>query len=58
MSQEEVEKFLGRLLTEDVFRQKAAKTPVDACRNEGYVLSAEELAAIRGEDSTRFSLAA
>lgn len=56
MSQEGVEKFLGRLLTDDVFRQKAAKSPADACRDEGYVLSAEELAAIRGEDLTRFSL--
>ncbi|GLI37446.1 Franean1_4349 family RiPP [Geobacter hydrogenophilus] len=53
MSQEGVEKFLGRLLTDDAFRHRAESSPADACRLEGYTLSVEELQAIRGEDFAR-----
>ena len=53
MSQEAVERFLGRLLTDDAFRQRAASSLVDASRKEGYLLSSEELAAIGKEDIKR-----
>ncbi|AAR35953.2 MAG: hypothetical protein ACD_75C01304G0002 [uncultured bacterium] len=46
MTQEAVEKFLGRLLTDDGFRQRAIVSLADACREEGYRLSSEELRAV------------
>ncbi len=58
MSQEGVEKFLGRLLTDDAFRQRTANSPADACREEGYALSVEELQAIKGEDFARIDMVA
>ncbi len=58
MSQEGVEKFLGRLLTDDAFRHRAVSSPADACRLEGYALSVEELQAIRREDLARLAIVA
>jgi hypothetical protein len=58
MSQEAVEKFLGRLLTDHAFRQKAAKSAAAACREQGYILSGEELRAISGEDFARLATVA
>jgi len=46
VTQEAVEKFLGRLLTDDGFRQRAMVSLADACREEGYRLSSEELRAV------------
>jgi hypothetical protein len=54
MSQEALERFLGRLLTDDAFRLRAASALSAACREEGYHLSDEELRAIRREDFARF----
>ena len=53
MSQEAVERFLGRLLTDDEFRKRATTALADACREEGYSLSHEELRAIGPEDFER-----
>lgn len=50
MSQEMVEKFLGRLLTDDGFRRKAVRSLAETCREEGYLLSEEELESIRERD--------
>jgi hypothetical protein len=50
MSQEMVEKLLGRLLTDDLFRQRAVLSLADSCRAEGFLLSGEELESIRPED--------
>jgi hypothetical protein len=50
MSQEAVERFLGRLLTDDTFRRRAARALAQACREEGYSLTGEELRAIRRQD--------
>lgn len=50
MSQEMVEKLLGRLLTDDDFRQRAVRSLVESCRQEGFSLSCEELESIRRED--------
>lgn len=50
MSQEMVEKLLGRLLTDDRFRRRAARCLAESCREEGFFLSGEELESIRRED--------
>ena len=42
MTQESVEKVLGRLLTDDIFRNRAKESLIEACLEEGYLLSAEE----------------
>ena len=44
MSQESVERFLGRLMTDDRFRERAKTTLEQSCFNEGYVLSKLESA--------------
>jgi hypothetical protein len=54
MSQDAVERFLGRLLTDNAFRRKAAKSLAAACSEQGYLLSGEELRAITREDLARF----
>lgn len=46
MSQEAVEKILGRLLTDDGFRCRAFDSLAELCRTEGYAISAEELRVI------------
>ncbi len=43
MSQEAVEKVLGRLLTDDQFRQYAAVSLEEVCIQQGYPLSPAEL---------------
>jgi len=42
MTQESVEKVLGRLLTDDIFRSRASEGLNEACLEEGYLLSDEE----------------
>jgi len=42
MTQESVEKVLGRLLTDDIFRNRARESLNRACMEEGYLLSEEE----------------
>lgn len=42
MTQESVEKVLGRLLTDDIFRNRARESLNRACLEEGYLLSDEE----------------
>lgn len=57
MSQEAVERFFGRLLTDDAFRNRAADALADTCRAEGYQLSEEEMKAITAEDLARLAQA-
>ncbi len=42
MTQESVEKVLGRLLTDDIFRNRVKESLNEACLEEGYLLSEEE----------------
>ena len=57
MSQEAVERFLGRLLTDDTFRKRAEKSTVEnACREGGYDLNASEAGAINHDDIARLNL--
>lgn len=58
MSQEMVERFLGRLLTDDGYRQLAMRSVPDACRDGGYSLTAEELMVITRGDLVRIELIA
>jgi hypothetical protein len=42
MTQESVEKVLGRMLTDDIFRNRVKESLNEACLEEGYLLSEEE----------------
>ena len=55
MSQDAVERLLGRLLTDDWFRQQAAQCLATACHAEGYLLSDEELHCIGANDLQQFA---
>lgn len=56
MSQEAVERLLGRLLTDDAFRTRAEKSITDVCREAGYDLSAGELNCICKNDIARLNV--
>ncbi|WP_408967446.1 Franean1_4349 family RiPP [Oryzomonas sp.] len=43
MSQDSVERFLGRVITDEHFRQKASKSIKNACTKEGLTLSQREI---------------
>ena len=58
MSQDAVEKVLGRMLTDDQFRRRASQDLVAVCREKGYLLDDEELALIGKFDVTSLSTAA
>ena len=56
MSQECLEMLLGRLLTDDSFRSKAATRLASLCEEEGYRLTPDELRLIRPEDIVRLTM--
>lgn len=56
MSQIEVERFLGRLMTDAQFRRKAATSLGSACFAGGYALSRRELDLLERIDFPCFSL--
>lgn len=58
MSQDAVEKLLGRMLTDDQFRRRTSQNLVAACREQGYLLDDEELELVSKFDSTVLSPAA
>lgn len=58
MSQEAVERFLGRLLTDDAFRKRAAISIEGVCREAGFDLNSGELSAFDRDDLIRLDLVA
>ncbi|MDD2272807.1 MAG: Os1348 family NHLP clan protein [Desulfuromonadaceae bacterium] len=56
MSQEAVERLLGRLLTDDQFRKQAEKSIEGLCRKSGYDLNASELSVIGRDDIIRLGM--
>jgi len=56
MSQEAVERLLGRLLTGDSFRSKAKRSIDTACQEEGYGLNPGELRAISRDYLVRLDM--
>jgi hypothetical protein len=58
MSQIEIERLLGRLITDANFRVRAAKSLEHAVSKEGFALSKEELTLLYGSDFSQFGLVA
>jgi hypothetical protein len=54
MSQESVERFLGRLITDDDFRKSAEASIINTCIEYGIMLSGEEQRIIQGIDLDKF----
>lgn len=50
MGQDSVEKFLGRIITDDIFRHAAIRSFDKACTAEGFVFTVEERRALSGLD--------
>lgn len=57
MGQDCVERLIGRLLTDTRFRVRARLNLEQACHEEGYQLSAEELRLMKQTDLNRFGRA-
>jgi hypothetical protein len=56
MSQEAVERLLGRILTDDTFRGRAEQSLVGVCREAGFELTASELSVISRDDMLRLDM--
>lgn len=55
MAQDSVERFLGRLITDDDFRELAESSFERACMEEGFVFTKEEHRVIRVMDFHKFA---
>jgi hypothetical protein len=55
MAQESVEKFLGRLITDDGFRKHARDSLIEACLEHGYNLTHAEQEIIQTIDFDAFA---
>ena len=58
MSQIEIERLLGRLITDADFRVRAARSLENAVRKEGFALSIEELSLLYDSDLSQVGLVA
>jgi hypothetical protein len=56
MSQEAVERFLGRVLTDDVFRKRAEESIAGMCSEFGFDLNPDELKALCRDDLIRLDI--
>ncbi len=55
MSQDYVEKILGRLITDDEFRRAARASLLDVCAKNGYVLTYHEFKILENMDFNSFT---
>jgi hypothetical protein len=55
MSQGEVEQFIGRLITDDTFREWARHDLRSACRENGFALTDDELELVQQINLDAFS---
>lgn len=58
MSQNEVERFLGRIITDTDFRARAASSLKRVCYDEGFTLSPKEMLLLKTIDFSSFGLVA
>lgn len=58
MSQIELERFLGRLITDADFRAMAAISLQSVCHSEGIILSSAEMSFLNQMDFTQFCMIA
>ena len=58
MSQIEIERLLGRLITDAEFRVRAARSLENAVWKEGFALSTEEMSLLYDSDLSQFGLVA
>lgn len=58
MSQIEIERFLGRILTDANFRTMAEKSIESACYHKGFSLSSVEMSLLRSLDFAQVALLA
>lgn len=56
MGQDSVERFLGRLITDDEFRETVNSSLEQLCFEHGFCFSDEELGIIRSIDLSQFSV--
>lgn len=56
MSQIEIERLLGRLITDAAFRVRVARSLENAVRNDGFTLSKEEMSLLYDSDFSQFEL--
>jgi len=54
----EIERLLGRLITDADFRVRAARSLENAVRKEGFALSIEEMSLLYDSDLSQFGLVA
>ena len=58
MSQNEVERFLGRVITDTDFRARAASSLKKVCYDDGFTLSPKEMSLLSNIDFSRFGMVA
>lgn len=58
MSQIEVERFLGRIITDAKFRDKTTGCLTTACNTNGFSLSAAEISSLQNIDYSQIDLIA
>ncbi len=56
MGQDAVERFLGRIITDDAFREMAKESFSEACIREGFIFTEREMEVLSRLDFEKFSV--